>query len=144
MLPDGSVGSPFFAIPKPLGKKSSFRFKLSQLKRLSEMTGGSLKILQPRLEFADNRVKQIIRTQLSPVPNRRKCVKPRFGTVHIRNCDGAIKGNDRGTINQHPLIIKRQDSWPISGLIILSSAVAGRNPGLEVVLAEILTRRRLA
>ena len=108
------------------------------------MAGSSLKIVEARFKLANSRIQQIIRTQLSPVPNRRNRVKPRLGTVHIRNRDGAIKGNDRRTINQHPLIIKRQDSWPISGLIILSSAVAGRNPGLEVVLAEILTRRRLA
>src|SRR4051794_19866554 len=102
------------------------------------MVGSSLKVMQLRLELAKDRIEQVIRIQLSPVPNSLDRFNAGSGTVHVSNHHGTIKGNDRGIIHLHPLIIEGQDSWPIGGLIVVSRAMAGGDAGLKMIPAKFV------
>src|SRR5271165_7046999 len=108
------------------------------------MVGASLKVMQLRLELAKDRIEQVIRIQLSPVPNCLDRFNTDSGTVHVCNRHGAIEGDDRRIIQLRPLIIERQNPWPIRGLIVVSRAMAGGDAGLKMVLADLVSGGCLA
>ena len=128
---------------QPFPQKVLLGGDLGLFESLAKMSGGNLRTMKLRFEFAEDRVKEIIRFELLAIPKRFESGHSGRGAMHIRHGNGAIESDYGLVIELHELIIKRENLPPVGSLGILSDAMAGGDASLKMVCADFGSLGRL-
>lgn len=135
---------PVFALRQAGGEEGFLGTNFGKLDSAAKVTGGSGKVFELGLEFAEDSVEEVVRFQGLAIADGGNGVDACLGPVDLGNGHGTVQAYDGRVVDLDELIVERKDARPIGGLVIGRRAVAGGNAGLKVILADFVPGRRLA
>jgi len=118
-----------------------FRPNLGELKRAAKAFRRCAMVMEPPVQLADHRMKQVMRFQPLPLVHGSDRVESRAGAVQIRDGHCPIQRHDRRRLEPAQFVVVMKNARPIRRSGIGGAAMTRRDAGLKMIRRQLVALR---